>query len=421
VIQNTTGAGIVLSSTRDVSLTRIRVANGGNDGIQGTSVTNFTLASSLIEDNGNAVAEAGLDFGDVADTTPDGLFGTASITNSTIRDSFERNVSVRNQNGSLSLTVTGSQFTNVSANLGSDDGILVDMVGTASVTVNAQGNYFAANRGDHFQAAGSNSATLNVTFKNNTLTGGHSTALGQGITINAATGVAFGGYTGRIDYDVDGNNIQGAISNGLITNLGTSGNAGTFDGFIRNNVIGTAGAALSCSTQANGIAVDAHGNGTHTVSVTNNTIKRCFDRGIFVLANDGNGALNLTVSGNTINDMLDTDAANGTPREAFHANIGATSTNVFGQIDSHAVCLGLTSTAGNMVGGAFKNGDIRVRQRFRTSVRLPGYAGTAFDTTAVVNHLQANNPGATATATANDDAGVTTDGYFGGAACATPS
>jgi hypothetical protein len=64
---------------------------------------------------------------------------------------------------------------------------------------------------------------------------------------------------------------------------------------------------------------------------------------------------------------------------------------------------------------------MRLRQRFRTSIRLPGYGGTAFDTTAVQNFVQGNNPGATATATANDDAAVTTDGYFGGATCTTPS
>jgi hypothetical protein len=420
-IQNTTGAGIVLNTTRNVSLTRMRVAGADDDGIQGTSVTNFTLVNSLIENNGNAVAEANLDFGGVSDTTPDGLFGTASITNSTIRNSFERNVSIRNQNNTLSLTVSGSQFSNISANTQSDDGILMDAVQTASMTVNVQNSHFAANRGDHFQAAASNSAVLNVTFKNNTLTGGHTTALGQGLTINAATGVMFGGYTGRVDYDIDGNNIQGAISNGIIVNLGTSGAAAVFDGFIRNNVIGTAGVALSCSTQANGIAIDAHGNGTHTVAVTNNTIRRCFDRGMFVLANDGNGALNLTFTGNSINTLTDTDNPNGTPREAFNLVAGATSNNVFGQVDSHAVCLNLTSTSGNMVGGAFKDGDIRLRQRFRTSIRLPGYAGSPFDTAAVISFLQGNNPGATATATAQDNPDVTTDGYFGGAACTQPT
>ena len=46
-IQSTTGLRIVLTSTSNVSLTRIRVINSGDDGIQGTNVTGFTLACLL--------------------------------------------------------------------------------------------------------------------------------------------------------------------------------------------------------------------------------------------------------------------------------------------------------------------------------------------------------------------------------------
>jgi hypothetical protein len=59
--------------------------------------------------------------------------------------------------------------------------------------------------------------------------------------------------------------------------LGTSGAAGSSIGRIRNNTIGTSGAALSCSSQGHGIAVEGRGNGTHTTAVTGNTLKRCFD------------------------------------------------------------------------------------------------------------------------------------------------
>jgi hypothetical protein len=213
----------------------------------------------------------------------------------------------------------------------------------------------------------------------------------------------------------------GAISNAIITNLGTSSSAAIFDGFIRNNVIGKAGVALSCSTQANGIEIDAHGNGNHILSVTNNTIKRCFDRGILVLANDGNGQANLTITGNTVNELDDTNATTGTPREAVHTSTGATSTNVFSQIDSHAVCVNLSNNTldGNL---SFVGEDVRLRQRFRTSIRLPGYGGSAFDSAAVKTFVEGNNPGGeVVSATFTNDAGVTTDGYFGGAACTQPS
>ena len=240
---------------------------------------------------------------------------------------------------------------------------------------------------------------------------------------HAATGVP--GYTGTVAYNIDNNTITGAILSAITVNLGTSASTATMSGTVSGNTIGTAGQPLSCSAQAYGIAVDAHGNGTHTVAVTNNLIRRCADRGMGVLANDGNGTLNLTVTGNTVTEMLDDNVGNGTPREAIEFNLGATSTNIFGQIDGHTVCLvlgGAGAQANSLTGGTFKNGDIRLRQRFRTRVVMPGYAGGAFDTAAVIAFLQGNNlpAGVTATATANDDAGVTTDGYFGGVACPMP-
>jgi len=436
-IQNSTGPGMSLTNASNVSLTRMRIANGSDDGIRGIGVNGFTLASSLVESNGpvgSPTFYTNLDFGEdqLNGFTGNfvGLTGTASITNSTIRSGSSNNVLVRNRDTvarSLNLTVTGSVIAGDSTRVNMNDGILLDASQNASITGNVTGNVFSASKGDHFQAAASNNGNLDITFNNNTLTGGHSTALGQGVTINAATGVAFGGYTGTVDYDIDNNTINGAILSAITVNLGTSGAAGTFNGFVRNNDIGTTGTALSCSTQAHGIAVDAHGNGTHTVAVTGNTIRRCADFGMAVLANDGNGNLNLTVTGNTVTEMLDDNTLNGTPRDAINLNLGATSANVFGQIDSHAVCLALGGAgvlANSLTGGSFKNGDIRLRQRFRTSVVLPGYTppgGNNFDTASVITFLLGNNTGGgTATATTNNDAAFTGEGYFGGAGCTLP-
>jgi hypothetical protein len=131
------------------------------------------------------------------------------------------------------------------------------------------------------------------------------------------------------------------------------------------------------------------------------------------------GAASLAGPGNSINTLTDLNNTDGTPREAFNLVAGATSTNVFSQVDSPAVCLNLTSTNGNMVGGAFKTGDIRLRQRFLTTFRLPGYGGGQADTAAVVAFVQNNNTGVeTGSAIANFPAGGS--GFVGGAACAQP-
>ena len=306
-IQASTGPGIILTSTTNTSLTRMRITGGGDDGIQGTNVTGFTMASSFVQDNGNAINESGLDFGDTASLTPDGLHGTGSITNSTVQNSYYNGLSVRNFNGTAltSFNITGSQFRASAANGDANDNVFVEASGTASITTSASGNFFASTEGDHFQAGALDSGDLNITLTGNTFTGGHSTALGQGITINAATGVAFGGYSGTVTYDINGNSIIGAVSNGVSVVLGTSSNAALFSGKVRNNIIGTSGVAFSCSTQANGVDIEARGNGTHTSQVSNNTIRQCFDRGILSEAGDGDSTLNLTVTGNTIDEQVD--------------------------------------------------------------------------------------------------------------------
>ena len=435
-----TNAGINLINTRNVSLTRMRIANGADDGIRGDRVVGFTLASSLVDNNGPIGSPTfynNLDFGDDSqdlnglpppnpyDVGWNGLTGTASITNSTIRNGSNNNVLIRSRDtagGVLSLTMTGNVIAGNPANALMNDGVLLESGETANMSATFSGNIFTASKGDHVQVAALNSGDANVLIQNNTMTGGHSTALGQGITINAATGVAFGGYTGRIDYDINGNNIQGAISNGVSVVLGTSAVSAVFDGFVRNNLIGTSGAALSCSTQANGVYIDARGNGTHTSAVTGNTIRQCFDRGILSEAGDGDSVLNLTVQSNIIDQQVDANA-----REAIQTNFGITTTNVFGNIDTNAVCLqlgGAGALANTFSHGAGAPDDFRLRKRFEATVRLPSYAGGttqgAGDLAQVVAFIQGQNTGSAGepgSASASGAGG----GYSGGAACPQPT
>ena len=410
-IQRSSGAGVSLSSTSSVSLSHMNIQDAGDDGISGTSVTGFTMNRCNVTNNGNALNEDGVDFGGSGVITPNGLFGSANITNSVFTGNYYNQFTVRNSSGTVGLAMTGCTFNGRTAENDNNDGLFLEALSTATITANAQTSSFSANKGDHFQAAASNSGNLNVTFKTNTLTGGHSSPLGQGITINAATGLAFGGYTGTVNYDIDGNTINGSILSAITVNLGTSNPPALFNGFIRNNLIGTTGVTYSGSTQGHGISWDAHGKGTHTSSVTNNIVRESFDRGMAVLVNDGSPLANLTITGNTLRPTANDPLGS---REAIEFNLGSTSTNVFGEIDAPTARVNLSGNT--LVGGVAKNGDIRMRQRFRTRVEMPGFnnAGDPFNTANVISYHQGNNAGATATATANNDASVTTDGYFSG-------
>jgi hypothetical protein len=276
--------------------------------------------------------------------------------------------------------------------------------------VNVSGSTFAANRGDHFQVAAAGNANVDVGFTGNVLSGGHASPLGQGVTISAASS-----FAGSVDYNVSGNTVSGAVTTAVSVDLGLSAASGVFSGEVRNNQIGSTGAALSCSAQGSGISVDARGHGTHTAAVTGNSIRQCLDRGISVGASDGDGTLNLTVTGNTVAELVHPSS-----REGFFLNAGAFSPNVFGATDSHSVCLdlgGAGSLANSLTHGPSATADFRLRQRFATTVRLPGYAGANNDTGAVVAFVSARNGGASGTAQATVPPG---GGYVGGAGCPQP-
>ena len=400
VIQNSTGPGISLTSTRSPSFSWMTIQNGGDDGIRGSSVASFTLASSTVSGNGNAVNESGIDF-------VGGLTGTASISSSTVTGSAENHVVVTDGSGSLNLTVTESSFTSTSATIG-NDGIHLDANDTASITASVTGSTFDNNRGDHFQFAAnaSSSGTNSVTFSNNTLTGDRGSTqggndFGAGISI-ATTGGADTAFT------VANNSITGSVFPTIGIDLGTSSTAGsTLSGSISGNTIGNAAVVNSGGAQSSGIATYAQGAGTLTVAITNNAIRQNAGfAGIDIFSRAGSPAINATVTGNNVSSP-GTTAGNGLLVQA-----GATTG------DGGTVCAGIT---GNTLAGSAgaSNTDLRLRQRFNTTVRLPGYGGLTGDTTAVVNFVRANN-GGTPTGSATADYPASGGGFVGGAACPTP-
>jgi hypothetical protein len=394
-IQSSTGPGISLTSTTSPSFTNVNVLNGGDDGIRGSGVNGFTLASSSVSTNGNAVNESGLDF-------VGGLTGTASITSTSVTGSAENGLIVTNASGTLNLTVTNGTFSNTSALVG-NDGIHLDANDTAAITASVTGSTFNNNRGDHFQFAtnATSSGSSNVTFSNNTLTAVAGN-LGGGITLStdASADTAF---------TLSNNNIQGAISSAITTDIGTNSTAGgTLSGTISGNTIGTAGVPNSGSSQFNGITSYANGNGTQTVAISSNTIRQYSNfAGIDARIRAGAApTLNATITNNTIANP-GTFASNG-----LFVQAGAASG------DGGLICAGIS---GNTMAGSGANGgtDFRLRQRFNTTVRLPGYGGAAGDTAAVVAFVQGNNPGSE-TGSATVDFPASGGGFVGGAACPTP-
>jgi hypothetical protein len=378
-VSGATGAGYDLSNTRDVRLAGVNVQNGGDDGIRATGVTGFSLTGgSQITGNGNADDERGLDFTE--------LSGTATITGTTVTGSADDNMAVLNDAATLAnLTVDGGRFATNQASTG-EDGIRLQSNGTGGLTATIKNVTFDRNRSDHIQVTtdASNAATQNVTIQNNTMDGDGNqaspTSLGGGITINPAG-------SGTTTAAVSGNDIERATDSAILVNSPT-GSTRTVRATVTGNVIGTAGEANSGSFSGDGIYVNGHGASTINALIQGNDVRQYGNAyGIDVLQNDGNGAVNATVIGNTVAES-GPDALG-----AMRLVVGSLAS------DTGTSCLDIGSTtdsarknqlAGTGVGGA---PDLRFRMAGGpgSTSQLPGYAGGASDTAAVNAYLQARN------------------------------
>lgn len=406
VIQGTSGPGILLTNTGVVSLTRMRIASAGDDGIRGSGVSGFTLASSLVENNGNAVGERGIEMTNLA--------GTGGISQSTVRGSSETNVLVNNTTATLSsFAVTNSQFATTNFTTG-DDGILLLIDGTGAMTASVTQSAFTDNKGDHFQAASTASASgsINLTFSNNTLlttTANDPNVIGGGITINP-------GSSADITFTIANNDIQQSFDDAININHDPSSTAASvLRGTITGNTIGTPADAGSGSESSNTITIGAKGAGPTIVAITNNQIRQWVNPyGIFLGATEGSGGLDATVTGNTLSNPDPALALN-----AIRVDAGATAT------DNATLCASVTGNNATGAGtNALGNADIRLRQRFSTTIRLPGYGGSASDTAAVNAFVAGNNDPAGATpaptVSSAQNVGGGGNGFVGGAACALP-
>ena len=106
------------------------------------------------------------------------------------------------------------------------------------------------------------------------------------------------------------------------------------------------------------------------------------------------GTVNATITGNTIAEPGNTPGTITLPKQGVHFNIGTVPGDTF---QACAVISGntLSSSGADGVPATGIDADVRLRQRQSSTIRLPGYAGSATDTAAVQSFVAANNPGGT--------------------------
>lgn len=406
-IHATTGDAVRLENTRNVFLSSVEIRDNAGSGIRGTSVTGFTLdGGSSVRNNGDdaAAGEAGIRFEE--------LLGTASISQSTVIGSVQDNVRIVNTVGTLSLSVVSTTF-GANATATGRDGLYVEGAGAAMVAVSVQSSQFTGARSNLFRLRLGGSAQGNLALAGNTFANAHPAIQpgAGGVVVESGSGAP------TLAYDLTGNTFRGAVGSALVIQEGVG--SGTFSGTVSGNSIGATGVVNSGSVNGSGISLVSVGAGSHTVAVKNNQIRQYNNQGVLLQIGDnsfgGNGSLNATVTGNVV-------AQPGTvvvAKNGIHLNAGL----ITG--DNPQVCLDLggagalaNSITGSGSGGAAGT-DFRLRQRFLTTVRLPGYVGTNNNNVAVTTFEQGRN-GGTPTGLVQNAVSTGGGGFAGGAACAQP-
>ena len=306
-IQNKTGDSVVLNSTANVSLNYMDIlGTGANDnGIEGTNVNGFVLTYSEVRNHADNAStnEAPLLFRGLTGTDLNGSNPTL-IANSLITDGDEDNIQIKNETGTLqrlyvlTSTIGSTNFGMAGNRRNSNDGINFEGLSTgpanAVMNLTVQNSTFIGHGGDHINPFhnGTSGGSMDVVIIGNTM---HSTqsnplGVGGGITIAAnCASIAPCITPNSLTYLVENNDITNVVLVAIETNLGDSPAAMSMSGVIRNNRIGTPGVPGSGSSTGLGIRARSNRAGTHTVAITNNTVRNWVNGGgIMVHWRDGN-------------------------------------------------------------------------------------------------------------------------------------
>jgi hypothetical protein len=402
----TAGNGVYLSNTRDVTLTSMSLHDFDNYAIRGVGVADFTLDGSTVS-GVNGTSAAGLE-GSIAF---DGLTGAATVSNSSVSGGLTDNVRVVNTSGVLDrLTVSGTTIGANSAASGRD-GLNLSAQGSAVLNVTVSNSSFTGARSLLLDVVLSSGGTSDVVLNGNAFSNNHpAIAAGAGGVALSGTGAGL-----TLTYAITNNTFRDAVGSALSVTKGAG--TGNFSGTISGNAIGVAAVANSGSLQGSGISMIAVGGGVQTFALTNNQVRQYNGNGVLLQIGDatsgGNGTLNATVTGNT----LANPGTAPTVKTGVSVNVGTTT----GDAPQMCLALGGAGVAANsMTGSGPAPGfDFRLRQRFLSTVRLPGYASANNNNAAVTAFVQGNN-GGTPTGQVTNTVSTGGGGFVGGAACPLP-
>ncbi|MGX8010565.1 beta strand repeat-containing protein [Mesorhizobium sp. ORM8.1] len=252
-------AAINMSSVSTATFTNLNLNGGAQVGINGQNVSNLSIANTTITGFGDAVFEGDVRFYN--------LTGTSSITNSTFTFAAgaggDNLVDIRNDSGTtLTLTVSGSTFSNTRNSANGAQGLSFEAFGNANATLNVWNSTFSNLKTSGVEGFARDTSTLNVNITDGGVAGngntfdpgGTTTQTGRAIGLNAQD-------TAQLNFNINRNKkIYG--HGGPVINIFSIDNAtimGRIDNNadIQNNATGSnfAGSPINISTEDNSTGV----------------------------------------------------------------------------------------------------------------------------------------------------------------------
>ncbi len=333
----TNGIGIYIKSTNNVSLSWLNFSGTfGNFGIRGDLVNNFTMKYCNMTgiygtNHAGDYNEGNIRFG-TQNATSNGISGTALFEGNNLGGAIYATVALFTT-GANTLNATFKDGTNgvpaiMDLNDTDTDGagpdqaygsdiILVESAGTSNVTLDVEGVEFKGSRGDNINTVLRESATHNVTIKNNTFFNMHPQIITGGGGIAITGGGAGSDY--HLTYLIESNQFTGAKSSPI--HIGTGGSKGVISGVILNNKIGvddpgrpqasTALATTGASDNGNGInfyhekVLGGTGPLTHKVRIQGNEIRDVTGVPIFLRSNAADGLGEVRLEATILNNIVE--------------------------------------------------------------------------------------------------------------------
>jgi hypothetical protein len=405
VIQNMTGDGVLLTSTRSPSFTRMKVQNTSGSGVKGTQVTNFSFVNGTIDNSGTGLGAetSNIAFNTTAAGTENNLSGTVTITGNTLTNAYYHGVDIFNFNGTIAdVNISSNTITSTNSTATSKgSGIRLVAFGSAATVANVT------------KATISNNIVSNFPSANGILaSGGNGNAAGpagvfgtagSGTNIIAITGNRVAGFSpavrigafgiaatvngkGQGSFDISNN---GTVANPLTNMIGaaiTTSALGqavvtsnvTNNVIVANNQAGAQGIGAGTSQ-----TFGASDTPSLTVTILNNNVSQTDGNGILVTARDATGTVRAKIQNNTVAAPL------GGNRNGIRVDAG----NAVSVNDS--VCLNISGNTSAGVGlspegiGLRKQGTVAATNSFA----LHGFGTSPANQAQTAAYVTSQNPG----------------------------